>query len=191
MTEVRWRSHLSHLHDLLRPGGYIELVEQDVLPSCTGPCTSHLMQKVEQAWCARGMNVWRAAHLAELLEEVGFEAVRRLDVKVPIHHWAGGQGSTIGQLSDATFILAHKALVEGSVRESMARHARVMAKRPLEGMLAEACVGLSTLAGTSDAPVSEPMTENEFNALVQTAREELAVNRTYVTLHVYWACKRH
>jgi hypothetical protein len=170
IPEHRWFGHLKTLYQLLRPGGYIELVERDVLPTSMGPCTEYLAQSLARTWQARGCHVARAAHLVELLKMFDFEDIYRMDVQVPID-------APDDTLDDHTFAMAHHALV-GSLPEISASDS--------ETPSAQSTNHVDLIDNIDDTQ----MTENEFNALVQTVHRELSVNRTFIVVHVYWARKR-
>ncbi|KAI9598004.1 hypothetical protein BDF19DRAFT_433238 [Syncephalis fuscata] len=186
LTSSAWNDLLSQLYRILKPGGYIELVERDMLPSNVGPCTAQLTEQVGQVMRERGMAVDMPRRLGDLLELHGFEEVHKVDIDVPIGAWGGVHGHLMGWLTSSTISMARHALVHGILWQLtgggtpmaiLDDHVKdsVFDKTPDE--LRE----MSRSGGT--------WTENEFNAMAQTVRNELSVNHTYATIHVYWARK--
>ncbi|KAI8055374.1 hypothetical protein BDF22DRAFT_732629 [Syncephalis plumigaleata] len=113
LTTSAWNDLLTDIYRVLRPGGYIELVERDMLPSNVGLCTAQLTQQVGEVMRERGMDVNMARRLDVALELHGFEEVHKIDVDVPVGAWGGVHGHLMGWLTSSTISMAQHALVHG------------------------------------------------------------------------------
>jgi hypothetical protein len=92
----RWRSYLRDLRRLLKPGGWVQLVEYYyIFQSDSGLLTSeHALQQWGELFRA-AMEQHRdprvARHLTELLSHAGFVDVHQMSYRVPIGLWPSGK----------------------------------------------------------------------------------------------------
>ena len=93
----RWDEYLSEIFRLLKPGGWLQLIEMDPWPSCDDGTLSQ-----DSAWITyllamkemldqSGVKVFGLGReLARLVEEAGFMNITEITLKVPLGKWTKG-----------------------------------------------------------------------------------------------------
>ncbi|KAI8055329.1 hypothetical protein BDF22DRAFT_774806 [Syncephalis plumigaleata] len=178
-----WVKHLSNLRSVLKPGKYLELVELAMLPSRVGPGSSRLVCMIRRLMLSRGIDPEMPRKLEPLLKQSGFSHVERLDVNVPIGEWGGPCGRYMLWLVDVIILMVRRAVVDGVVWDLYDNLERDPEQDP---RLAITTVN-SDLLSHICCDDYQNITANEFDALWDTTRREMAVNNSYSTIHVYLA----
>lgn len=87
----KWVSQARELLRVTRPGGWVELVEGDLLPG--GPGLTRLNALGEQMSQKRGMSFTNASRVDEVLRQAGARNVERRMVSIPVGQRAGRLGA--------------------------------------------------------------------------------------------------
>ncbi|RKP24842.1 hypothetical protein SYNPS1DRAFT_23112 [Syncephalis pseudoplumigaleata] len=179
-----WERHLRNLRRVLRPGKYLELVEVDMLPTHVGPGSCRLVQMMRRLLQSRGIDPEMPRKLEPLLKHCGFQHVERLDVNVPIGEWGGPGGAMMQWLVDVVILMARRAIVDDDYW--------TLLDSPPDDELNHSPSSVAT-SMSADHYTSTywddngSITANEFDALWDITRQEMAVNSSYSTLHIYLA----
>lgn len=94
----QWVRQTQELLRVTRPGGWVELVEGDLLPG--GPGLQILNGLGEQMSMKRGMSFGNASKLDEYLRQAGAQRVERRVVYLPVGHKAG----RLGAMAEADYL---------------------------------------------------------------------------------------
>jgi hypothetical protein len=116
-----------------------------------------------------------------LLKQTGSSHVERLDVNVPIGEWGGPCGKYMLWLVDVIILMVRRAVVDGIVWNMFDNS---------EGKLEwDPKLAATSMDGDLLSHIScddyQNITVNESDALWDTTRQEMAVNNSYPTIHVY------
>jgi hypothetical protein len=87
-----WPARLLELHRLLKHGGFLEIIEQELPPINMGPKTSRLNDYIQRVLDKYGMNVSGLSQLDILLRMVGFQRIHHQVVDMPMGSHAGPAG---------------------------------------------------------------------------------------------------
>lgn len=86
LTKEDWTKALKNAYNILKPGGYIELVEPNIQYYNMGPLLENMQQTMEDMALRRGMISDAGSLLTEMLSASGFENIESLVRPVPINH---------------------------------------------------------------------------------------------------------
>lgn len=98
----RWPSYIEELRKMLRPGGWVQLVELDLMvQSWNGTlpdtsCLSRWWNLYKAALGRLGKNAQASRHLGQLLSQQGFENVSASCMDLPIGSWRPGKCPVMG-----------------------------------------------------------------------------------------------
>jgi ubiquinone/menaquinone biosynthesis C-methylase UbiE len=87
----QWVRQVQELLRVTRPGGWVELVEGDLLPG--GPGLQRLNDLGEQMSAKRGMSFQNASKIDDYLRQAGAQRVERRTVYLPVGQKAGRLGA--------------------------------------------------------------------------------------------------
>ncbi len=87
----QWVRQAQEMLRVTRPGGWVEIVDGDLLPG--GPGLNTINAVAEQMSQRRGMSFTNAARIAEYLENAGAKQVHLQMVHLPVGHKAGRLGA--------------------------------------------------------------------------------------------------
>lgn len=91
MPTNTWTTQIREAMRVTRPGGWVELVEGDLLPG--GPGLTQLNDLGERMSIKRGMSFTNASRIDQYLREAGAQRVERRVVYLPVGHRAGRLGA--------------------------------------------------------------------------------------------------
>ncbi|KAG0742941.1 hypothetical protein G6F62_007035 [Rhizopus arrhizus] len=86
LTEVDWQKNLAELYRVLKPGGYIELVEPVVELEHCGPLTRQNEEALHSVLIARNMCPQIGQELHDRLLSTGFENITVIHKQIPMNH---------------------------------------------------------------------------------------------------------
>ncbi|HEX8728457.1 MAG TPA: class I SAM-dependent methyltransferase [Ktedonobacterales bacterium] len=120
----QWAPQVRELLRVTRPGGWVELVEGDLLPG--GPGITHLNNLGEQMSQKRGMSFTNAGRIDSYLEQAGARNVQRRIVYLPVGQKAG----RLGAMAEADYLAIYASvraflIAQGLITEE--QHAQAMA----------------------------------------------------------------
>ncbi len=87
----QWLPHVQELMRVTRPGGWVELVEGDLLPG--GPGLTTLNDLGERMSLKRGMSFSNASRIDEYLRQAGAKRIERRVIYLPVGQVAGRLGA--------------------------------------------------------------------------------------------------
>ncbi|KAL7333115.1 hypothetical protein PS15p_202060 [Mucor circinelloides] len=77
-TKEQWRRNLKELQRVLKPGGYVELIEYDHRKMLEyGPLFKKEQEAIEKYQVSRGMYPYVAENLCDILEDAGFTEIKK------------------------------------------------------------------------------------------------------------------
>ncbi|KAI8976982.1 S-adenosyl-L-methionine-dependent methyltransferase [Pilobolus umbonatus] len=91
LSQDKWPHLLDEFMRILRPGGYIELVEYDFLISDPGPVLTLVNEWYRLAFIASGINPGESKDLHKKLQLSGFTEIETRVVSIPIGEWSPNQ----------------------------------------------------------------------------------------------------
>ena len=100
----QWVRQAQEMLRVTRPGGWVEIVEGDLLPG--GPGVTTLNSLGEQMSQRRGMSFSNAARIAEYLEQAGVKQVQRKVVHLPVGQKAG----RLGAMAEADYLAIYASV---------------------------------------------------------------------------------
>ncbi len=100
----QWVKQIQELLRVTRPGGWVELVEGDLLPG--GPGIQALNALGEQMSQKRGMSFGNASRVDEYLRLAGAQQVQRQVVRLPVGQKAG----RLGALAEADYLAIYSSV---------------------------------------------------------------------------------
>lgn len=131
----RWVSQVRELLRVTRPGGWVELVEGDLLPG--GPGLQTLNASAEQLSQKRGMSFGNAGRIGESLQQAGATHVEQRVVHLPVGQRAGRLGAlaetdyTAILTSVRGFLISQGVFTEAEYDRALAQAQREMASGQL------------------------------------------------------------
>ena len=91
LTKAEWKSVISEIYRVLKPGGYAQFVEIDS-NWYSGPKTTAHVAFLSTFLQAKGLDLHCCEHIAEWMTAAGFVNVRTEEITVKIGKWAGPVG---------------------------------------------------------------------------------------------------
>lgn len=126
----QWVRQVSELLRVTRPGGWIELVEGDLLPG--GPGIQTLNALGEQMSQKRGMSFRNASRVGAYLQEAGARRVERRTVRLPVGKTTGRLGAMAETDYLAIFASVRSFLIaQGLITEEQHNQALAQARKEL------------------------------------------------------------
>ncbi len=126
----QWVRQAQEMLRVTRPGGWIEIVEGDLLPG--GPGLTTLNDLGEQMSQRRGMSFTNASRGAEYLQQAGARNVQRKVVHLPVGQKAG----RLGAMAEADYLAIYASvraflISQGLITEEQYNHAHAQAEAEL------------------------------------------------------------
>lgn len=103
-TAQQWPAALGELTRVLRPGGWLQLIEGT--RHTAGPVSARMMTMLGDMAAARGLRIDVAGELRSMLVAAGFEDVEEVRVSAPLGEWAG----EIGTLGRKNVVAGYRAM---------------------------------------------------------------------------------
>ncbi|KAI9598149.1 hypothetical protein BDF19DRAFT_411489 [Syncephalis fuscata] len=170
-----WAFRISDAYRMLRPGGYIELVELDPDIAPLGRCCKILNGWMKENLLAQGIDI-------KLLQLAGFTDIHHHAVEIPIGSWGSVRGEFTWRFMKMLYFSVYKAILaiphDIDPNDTLIYWARNMARLP-------------ALPDDFDTIPSSPIDPNKdpFMALARSAKNEVNVERATAKFHFYWARK--
>ncbi|KAH7920864.1 S-adenosyl-L-methionine-dependent methyltransferase [Leucogyrophana mollusca] len=92
LTVPDWKVALEEIHRVLKPGGFIQLMESDSDSIQSGPETAAAAELLRRLMVASGLNHECSKNIEGMLMSAGFVDVYSEDVVVKVGKWAGRDG---------------------------------------------------------------------------------------------------
>ncbi|KAI9497280.1 S-adenosyl-L-methionine-dependent methyltransferase [Zychaea mexicana] len=83
----KWSHVLQEMHRVLKPGGYIELIEPDMWHHNPGPVQNAFDAFIQEQCTEWGLDFAFTESLGTQIEEAGFESMEHRQLDVPIGEW--------------------------------------------------------------------------------------------------------
>jgi SAM-dependent methyltransferase len=119
-----WGAAVDELVRVAAPGGWVELLENDLLRSRNAPAITRLVSLYSQALRARGLDTTGLVYrtIDQWLRNAGLRDVVRHEVDLPVGEWAGYAGSLMAtDVRHSSKMLCDVFVREGRVAEGEAR----------------------------------------------------------------------
>ncbi|SAL98332.1 hypothetical protein [Absidia glauca] len=109
VKQVEWAPLLAEMYRVLKPGGYIELIENDSWRHNPGPVQQAFDAFIQEQCKTTGMDFQLTDSLDTLVKDAGFEEIDKKTMDIPLGEWPADQ-----ELKQFGFINkeAHKALLK-------------------------------------------------------------------------------
>jgi ubiquinone/menaquinone biosynthesis C-methylase UbiE len=88
----RWVQTLTEYERILKPGGWVQLAERDMLFNCDHPAVQSLNSLFKRAMDVLGVDPFVCNKLDRLVEEAGFVNITRRVLEIPIGEWDEREG---------------------------------------------------------------------------------------------------
>jgi ubiquinone/menaquinone biosynthesis C-methylase UbiE len=129
----QWVRQIQELLRVTRPGGWVELVEGDLLPG--GPGLQTLNALGEQMSQRRGMSFTNASRIADYLQAAGARGVQRRMVTLPVGKAMGGR---LGAMAETDYLAILNSvrgflISQGAITEEQHNQALAQAQAELGG----------------------------------------------------------
>jgi len=98
-----WANELRELVHVTRLGGWIELVESEIVVHNGGPATNRMGHWIIEVSRKRGIDASQIPNLGNYLSQAGLENISTTSVSVPIGHWGGRVGSMMAANVNAAY----------------------------------------------------------------------------------------
>lgn len=89
----QWPTLLEEMFRVLKPGGYIELLEPDFWHHSTGPVQQAFREFFLEQCKVKNVDPEAACSLAGTIEEKGFQEIERRILDIPIGEWPSEPGN--------------------------------------------------------------------------------------------------
>ncbi|KAF8960953.1 hypothetical protein BGZ46_001470, partial [Entomortierella lignicola] len=92
MTPEHWKQAMKEAYRILRPGGYYECVEVDLVVQNAGPKTELVFEHLRHSMGTKGINTAIVRSMHELMAATGFIDINVKEKPVPVGDWGGKVG---------------------------------------------------------------------------------------------------
>ncbi|CAG8473823.1 3681_t:CDS:2 [Acaulospora colombiana] len=114
LTEVQWKVKvIPELVRVLKPGGWIEIMEYDLIWFSLGPKTNVMLTKLKNKLQEYGINVIMSRKISELLKANNVHNVETISKSIPLGDWGGKLGRASLDMTPEEY----DDCLEGSARE--------------------------------------------------------------------------
>lgn len=98
----KWQHVLSEMYRILRPGGYIELVEADLWHHNPGPVQQAFDTFMQEQCTEWGLDFVFTETLSQRIEEAGFDVIEYKVLDIPIGEWPKDSGNIQDEMTFTT-----------------------------------------------------------------------------------------